>query len=145
MDRTFAGLGADMDHKVAGVRPVLTRVSIASTPVAGSTYGVDEAIRVEVFFGEEEHVTEDGGDLSLVLSIGENLRAATLEGGSGTDTLTFSYVVQENDSDEDGISIGPNALQGGTLEDAAGNPVDRTFAGPWGQHGPQGGWGQAWY
>ena len=51
---------------------VLTRVSIVSTPVAGSTYGVDEAIRVEVFFGEEVHVTEDGGDLSLVLSIGEN-------------------------------------------------------------------------
>ena len=129
VDRTFAGLGADMDHKVDGVRPVLTRVSIVSTPVAGSTYGVDEAIRVEVFFGEEVHVTEDGDDLSLVLSIGENLRAATLEGGSGTDTLTFSYVVQENDSDEDGISIGPNALQGGTIEDAAGNPVDRTFAG----------------
>ena len=129
VDRTFAGLGADIDHKVDGIRPVLTRVSIASTPVAGSMYGVDEAIRVEVFFGEEVHVTEDGGDLSLVLSIGENLRAATLEGGSGTDTLTFSYVVQENDSDEDGISIGPNALQGGAIEDAAGNPVDRTFAG----------------
>ena len=127
--RSFGGLAADSGHKVDGVSPSLTAVRIVSTPEANGFYGLDEAIIVEVYFGEEVHVTEDGGALALVLSIGESLRRATLAGGSGTDTLTFCYVIQENDSDDDGISIGPNAMQGGAIEDAAGNPVDRTFAG----------------
>ena len=129
VERTFVALAADSDHKVDGVSPAVIRVTVVSTPDAGGVYGLGEPIRVAVEFGEEVHVTEDGGALSLVLSIGENLREATLTGGSGTDTLTFRYVIQENDSDEDGISIGPNALQEGAIEDAAGNPVDRTFAG----------------
>ena len=129
VERTFVALAADSDHKVDGVSPAVTGVIVASTPDAGGVYGLGDEIMVEVAFGEEVHVTEDGGALSLVLSIGESLRRATLAGGSGTDTLTFRYVIQENDSDEDGISIGPNALQGGAIEDAAGNPVDRTFAG----------------
>ncbi len=129
VERTFAALAADGDHKVDGVSPAVVRVTVVSTPDADDTYGVDEAISVEVYFGEEVHVTEDGGALSLVLSVGENLRSATLSGGSGTDTLTFRYVIQENDSDGDGISIGPNALQGGVIEDAAGNTVNRAFAG----------------
>ena len=128
VDRTFAGLAADDDHRVDGVRPVLTQVEIESDPDASGFYGLDDEIRVEVAFGEVVHV-DDSLDLSLVLSIGEYSRAATFVGGSGTETLTFRYVIQENDSDEDGISIGPNALQGGAIEDAAGNPVDRTFAG----------------
>ena len=127
--RSFGGLAADSGHKVDGVSPSLTAVRIVSTPEANGFYGLDEAIIVEVYFGEEVHVTEDGEALALALSLGESLRRATLAGGSGTDTLTFRYVIQENDSDEDGISIGPNALQGGAIEDAAGNPVDRTFAG----------------
>ena len=126
VDRTFAGLAAASGHKVDGVGPALTRVEIVSTTGPSGFYGLNEEIRVEVEFGEEVHVT---GDLSLVLSIGEHLRAATLAGGSGTDTLTFRYAVQSGDSDDDGISIGPSALQGGGIEDAAGNAVDRTFAG----------------
>ncbi len=129
VQRTFAALAADGDHKVDSVSPTVVRVTVVSNPDTGDTYGVDEAIRVEVYFGNEVHVTEDGGALSLVLSVGENLRSATLSGGSGTDTLTFSYVIRENDSDDDGISIGPNALQGGVIEDAAGNTVNRAFAG----------------
>ena len=79
-------------------------------------------------FGEVVHV-DDSLDLSLVLLIGEYSRAATFVDGSGTKMLTFRYVVQEIDYDDDGISIGPSALRGGTIEDAAGNAVDRTFAG----------------
>ena len=124
--RTFPGLAADSNHKVDGVSPSLTAVRIVSTPDANATYGLNEEIRVEVDFGEEVHVT---GDLTLTLSIGENSRAATFVGGSGTDTLTFGYVVGSDDYDSDGISIGPTALRGGVVEDAAGNVVDRTFAG----------------
>ncbi|MCY3818096.1 MAG: hypothetical protein OXH52_01850 [Gammaproteobacteria bacterium] len=127
--RTFAGLSADADHKVDGVSAAIVRVTVVSTPADVDAYAADELISVEVYFGEEVHVTEDGGGPTLVLSIGENLRSATLAGGSGTDTLTFRYVVREDDRDDDGISIGPNALQGGAIQDSAGNPVDRAFAG----------------
>ena len=126
---TFDGLEADSDHKVDGIGPELTAVRIASTPDATGYYGLNDAITVEVEFGEEVHVTSGEADLSLMLSIGQHLRAATFVSGSGTDTLTFRYVVQAGDSDEDGISIGPSALRGGTIADAAGNVVVRTFGG----------------
>jgi hypothetical protein len=113
---------------VDGVSPSLTRVRIVSSPGESGFYGLDEEIGLEVQFGEEVHVT-GAEDLSLMLSIGEHLRAATLVGGSGTDTLTFRYAVQSDDHDDDGVSIGPNALQGGTIEDAAGNAVVRSFGG----------------
>ena len=127
--RTFPGLVADRAHRVDGVSPALTRVRIVSNPIAGGIYGLNEEIRLEVEFGEAVHVTEAVEDLALILSIGEYLRAATYVGGSGTETLTFRYTVQAGDSDDDGISIGPSALQGGNVEDAAGNAVERTFAG----------------
>ena len=129
VDRTSARLAADPGHKVDGSTTALKAVRIVSTPDSGPVYGLNEEIRVAVDFGEEVHVTSTGGDLTLVLSIGEHLRDATLADGSGTETLTFRYVVQSEDYDDDGISIGPNALQGGVVEDAAGNPVERAFAG----------------
>ena len=127
--RTFPGLVADSAHKVDGVSPALTRVSIVSAPGESGFYGLDAEIRIEVAFGEVVHVTDTMGDLALVLSIGKNLRSASFDGGSGTDTLMFLYTVQAGDQDDDGISIGPNALQGGTIMDTAGNEVVRDFEG----------------
>ncbi|MDE0224153.1 MAG: hypothetical protein OXP28_03350, partial [Gammaproteobacteria bacterium] len=131
VDRRFEPLEEDGDHKVDGVRPALRGedIRIVSTPAADATYGVGEEIRIEVEFAEDVHVTSGEADLSIMLSIGQHLRAATFLSGSGTDTLTFRYVVQAGDFDDDGISIGRNALQGGTIEDAAGNEVVRTFEG----------------
>ena len=129
--RTFPGLVADRAHKVDGVSPALTRVRIASTPDAGGVYGFGEDIDIEVTFGEVVHVTDTTGDLALTLSIGDHSREAGHVAGSGTDTLTFRYTVQEGDYDGDGISIspGPGSLQGGRIEDDAGNAVVRTFPG----------------
>ena len=129
VDRTFSGLAADSGHKVDGVSPSVTAVRIVSTPDANGIYGLNEEIRIEIDFGEEVHVTDVTADLELVLSIGQHSRSATFAGGSGTETLTFGYVVRSDDDDGDGISIGPTALRGGVIEDAAGNPVDRTFSG----------------
>ena len=129
--RTFPGLVADSAHKVDGVSPALTRVRIASTPDAGGVYGFGEDIDIEVTFGEVVHVTDTTGDLELTLSIGDHSREARHVGGSGTDTLTFRYTVQDGDYDGDGISIGPGpgSLQGGRIEDDAGNAVVRAFPG----------------
>ena len=48
--------------------------------------------------------------------------------GSGTARLRLRYVVRDDDYDDDGISIPANALAGGTVEDASGNPVDRSYS-----------------
>ena len=127
--RTFSGMGANGNHKVDGVTPSLNAVRITSTPESNDTYGLNEEIRVAVDFGEEVYVSDPDDNLELILSIGPNSRSASLAEGSGTTTLTFAYVVQSDDEDDDGISVGPTALQGGILEDAAGNPADRNFGG----------------
>ena len=129
VNRAITRLAPDSGHKVDGISPSLSGVSIVSRPDSGSTYGLGEEIRVEVKFGRVVHVTDTEQPPTLLISIGENLRTATLASGSGTEKLTFRYVVQSDDQDDDGISIGANALQGGGIEDAAGNAVVRTFAG----------------
>ncbi len=129
VDRAITSLDPDSGHRVDGISPALSGVEIVSRPDSGNYYVLNEEIRVAVQFGEVVHVTDPEQAPTMLLSIGENLRPATLAGGSGTDTLTFRYVVQSDDYDDDGISIGANALEGGGIEDAAGNPVERTFAG----------------
>ncbi len=129
VNRAITRLAPDSSHKVDGTSASLSGVRIVSTPDSGNTYGLGEEIRVAVDFGKVVHVTDPGQDPTLLISIGENLRTATLASGSGTDTLTFRYVVQSDDQDDDGISVGANALQGGGIEDAAGNEIVRTFAG----------------
>ena len=107
---------------VDGIAPVVVIVEIKPRlENRRSPYGVGENIRVEVRFAETVHVTETGSELQLVLSIGEHSRHASYMTGSGSDTLEFSYTVQTGDYDDDGISIAPDALVGGLIEDSAGN------------------------
>ena len=129
VDRRFAPLRANQTHKVDAVEPSVFGVEITSDPGTDDTYVAGDAITVEVTFDEVVHVTSAGGELSLMLSIGENLRAATFFRGSGTGMLQFRYFVRAGDADDDGISIGPNALRGGTIQDVAGNAADRSLDG----------------
>ena len=120
---------AQAAHKVdaGGLEPPLVaEVEIVSAPQAGSTYGTGEAITVEVTFDKQIHVT---GEPVLTLSVGAHSRDAGFATGSGTTRLTFRYTVQEGDRDDDGISIAPNALRQGLIEDGVGNAAVRTFAG----------------
>ena len=123
-DRSFDGFGEQDEHMVDAVAPAPTDVLISSTPRNGHTYGAGEIIEVSVTFDEEVSVT-DGP--ALRLSIGPYTRRAPYATGSGTRTLVFRYQVQGADSDDDGISIGPNALAGtgGVIEDHAGTAMTR--------------------
>ena len=123
-DRSFARSGDQAQHMVDAVAPAPTDVLISSTPRNGHTYGAGEIIEVSVTFNEEVSVT---GGPALGLSIGRYTRLAPYATGSGTRTLVFRYQVQLADSDDDGISIGPNALArtGGTIEDDAGTAIGR--------------------
>lgn len=115
----------DSRIRVDGIAAVAVMVAITK-PRTSSGFGVGEEIKVEVRFDEPVYVTETGGELELVLSIGEHSRRASYVTGSGRDTLEFVYVVQSGDFDDDGISIGPNALVGGLIEDGAGNDSGET-------------------
>ena len=76
---------------------------MTSTPVAATdTYGVDETIEISVTFDEAVNATTA---TDFVLSVNGAKRAPLL-GGSGTETLVFGYVVQAEDTDDNGIWIG---------------------------------------
>ena len=124
--RTFEAVPAQSGHKVDAPLPatVILAVRITSTPADGDTYQADEPIDVAVTFDAEVHVT---GQPVVTVSVGGESRDAAFVSGSGTDTLTFRYVVQEGDVDEDGVSIAASALTGGVIASAGGDPVTRTF------------------
>ena len=122
--RTFTALHAAR-HTVSGQAIAVSRVAVTSSPV-GSTYLPGEAIVVNIVFDGIVHVT---GQPTLALSIGAATRQAAFVTGSGTNQLVFGYVIQADDFDEDGISIGagPGSLSAGTIQDRHGNDVLRDF------------------
>ena len=129
VDRTLQALEGQEDHKVDAVPPAVAGMDIRSNPddaEIGYQYG--EVIKVAVTFEEMVHVTSapeaEEGLLQLMISIGAAARPADYVAGSGTETLVFHYTVQLGDSDLDGISIGPDALVGGVIEDTAGNDFE---------------------
>ena len=123
-------VAAESRVKVDGVAPIAVNVVVKSVPRSGQAprrhYGVGEKIEVEVQFAEWVYVTETGSELQLVLSVGEHSRHASYVTGSGSATLKFVYAVQRGDFDGDGISIAPDALVGGLIEDGAGNDSGET-------------------
>ena len=99
--------------------PVVTGVSILSSPASGDTYGAGERIEVVVRFSMEVEVT---GSPRLALTIGSATAQAGYTSGSGTTSLRFRHTVGAMDADSDGLSIGASALalNGGTIRSAVG-------------------------
>ncbi len=116
-DLTHGPVAAEGGRKVNGsviTPPVVRQVYFVSFPARGDTYELGETIRVDVQFDKAVTVT---GSPQVTLIIGTQTRqAAYSPWGDGRD-LSFSYVVQADDRDEDGISIPANALtlNGGTI------------------------------
>jgi hypothetical protein len=111
----------------------------AATPVApvassnaNGSYGIGAAITLTVQFSEVVLVTTTGGTPTLQLETGAIDRVATYLSGSGTNTLSFRYIVQAGDtsSDLDQLSANALTLNGGTIKDAAGNNAILTLAAP---------------
>ena len=128
-ERRLPATGEDNKHMVnggGGLVVTVANVEISSEPADGP-YRLGEAIEVRIEFTEVVHVVETEGQLELLLSIGEHLRRATYVEGSGTEMLLFRYVVQDGDFDSDGISIGADALVGGSVQTEAGVPAQRAF------------------
>ena len=128
---THAAVGPERDRKVDGsgdVTPArVAAIYFDSSPARGDTYELGETVEVVVTFDGGVEAT---GEPRVALTIGTQTRPAT-SSGWGSNSLYFSYTVQEEDRDEDGISIAANALvlSGGTITAPDGTtPADLTHA-----------------
>ena len=94
--------------------PAVTSIEFVSDP-KGNAYALGEAVKVAVEFDRVVTVT---GNPHVALTIGNETRHAAHSAWWRDDYLIFfSYIVQGDDQDEDGISIPANALilNGGTI------------------------------
>ena len=127
-DLTHEALAAQHGVNVNGTlntQPGVKRVALISSPAGGDTYGLGETIEVVVEFDRAVTAT---GSPQVALTIGTQTRHAAFSAW-GEESLYFSYSVQEEDRDEDGISISANALVlgGGTIKAGVGTiDVDLT-------------------
>ena len=101
-----------------------TVAGVSSTQATGA-YGAGTAIPITVTFSEPVTVT---GTPQLALNAGSGI-VANYASGSGTSALTFTYTVAagDNSSDLDYASTTALALNGGTIQDAAGNAATLTL------------------
>ncbi|RQP16956.1 MAG: gliding motility-associated C-terminal domain-containing protein [Parapedobacter sp.] len=109
-----------------GTAPVVTAVDVP----ADGYYREGDVLTFTVYMDDDVAVHTDDGTPYLAVVIGTVTRQAGYVGGTGTDALTFSYTVQADDQDLDGIALGSDLiLNGGTIGDAAGNDVGLTLNG----------------
>ncbi len=118
----------DIELTVDDTPPTISAVTI-SNPASGTAFVANEVITITVRFSEAVVVDTTGG--TRTPSIGIVIDTATVQAsyksGSGSTTLVFQYQVQAGENDADGISIAENSLNlnGGTIQDIAGNDANR--------------------
>ncbi|MAZ48257.1 MAG: hypothetical protein CME65_06820, partial [Halobacteriovoraceae bacterium] len=92
---------------------------ISYTSPAAGNYGLASTISFDLVFNEVVNIA--AGTPTVDLDIGGTTVQASLVSGSGTDTLSFQYIVGQGLLDEDGIEIENNiSLNGATIQDAGG-------------------------
>ena len=133
LDLHIPGLPTNPAHKVDGVVPKVSFVLVTRTPANHDTYRLGEEIRVLIIFDSFFPLGLGRSSLQLTLDSGvvtarNSMTHPGIAGGSGLD---FSYVVQAGDGDENGISLGADALRlvaGESITDESGNPVNLSLA-----------------
>lgn len=99
---------------------------LSVTAPAADVYTIDDVMSIVVQFDEPVNVT---GIPFIPVAIGGETRNFYYSGGTGTDTLTFSYTVIVGDNGI-GISIGALDLDGGTIADQASNNASLFYTSP---------------
>ncbi len=116
-----------------GYDTVQPQVAVAgvSSPLANGSYKAGQVVPVTVTFTESVVVATGTPQLTLATGNPANT-AVNYTGGSGTNTLTFTYTVATGNAstDLDYASTAALALNGGTIKDAAGNAAIPTLAAP---------------
>jgi hypothetical protein len=100
-----------------------------SSSTTNGTYKVGDSISIQVTLSEAATVT---GTPQLTLETGPTDRVVNYVSGSGTTSLTFTYVVQAGDtsSDLDYLSTSALALNSGSISDSLGNAAQLTLPVP---------------
>jgi hypothetical protein len=119
-------LGANKAIVIDSTPPTVSNVT---SPTPNGTYVLAGVVTVTVQFTENVTVT---GTPRILLETGATDRFATYAGGSGTNTLSFTYTIQANDVSSDLDYVATNSLQfnGGTIVDPAGNAATLTLVAP---------------
>ena len=93
-------------------------------------YTIGDSINVNVLLDEDVYVTL--AEPYIILETGLNDAVASYVTGSGTDTLSFEYVVDIGDTTSDLGYIGTTAfnLNGASIRDIAGNDLNTTLQTP---------------
>lgn len=119
----FAGLLEPNAFHFSTGDSIAPTVSAVTSVNADGTYGIGARITLSLRFSEAVTVTTQGALPSLLLETGAIDHRATYHSGSGTDTLTFAYIVEAGDvsADLDYFDASALALNGSSISDAAGN------------------------
>ena len=142
-DLSYQGLTDDIVHLV-GQGPEIVAVTITSTPQSIKNndptkifYGLGEIIAFDVTFDTAVVVDSSGGNPRMKLQFHSS--SVPYEpfldyvGGSGTETLTFEYVVESGTKDGNGLLLFSNSvdLNGSTIQDPTnGADAELGFARP---------------
>ncbi|WP_079204027.1 cadherin domain-containing protein [Pseudomonas sp. CC6-YY-74] len=106
------------------VAPSVSSLAISgATGAQNSRLNAGDVVNVTVTMNEATLVNTSGGTPRVALTIGGSTVYADYVSGSGSTALLFSYSIQAGETDANGIAIGIDALtlNGGILQDAAGN------------------------
>ena len=116
--------------------PRIVSVEVTSGPALDNetTYGAGEEVEISVTFDQPVEVE---GDPQLALDVG-GPRLAEYHSGGGSETLVFVYVVRASDDDDDGVSVGDDALRldgNDRIDNGAGDDAELAHDGPGAQPG----------
>ena len=108
------------------VGPTVTNVT---STIPDGAYGKPCEFQINVAFSEVINVT---GTPQITLETGSTDGVGNYESGTGTNTLTFYYIVADGhtSSDLDYVDSSSLALNSGTIKDAASNDATLTLASP---------------
>ncbi|MET0266236.1 MAG: Ig-like domain-containing protein, partial [Duganella sp.] len=117
-----SGQAYTLDHTA----PTVASVSVPSN----ATYNSGASLDFTVNFSEAVTVDTTGGTPRIAVTLdGPTTVYASYVSGSGGTALVFRYIVQQGDTDGDGISLNAAIdLHGGTLKDSAGNNATPTLS-----------------
>ena len=103
---------------------VVLSPTVVNTAITSSgPYKEGAVIDVTVTYNEAVVVDDTDGTPFLMLVVGDTLRQAVYHSGSASTELVFRYTVQAGETDTDGVVVRVNSLtlNGGTIQNSAGN------------------------